>query len=141
MDKKSAEKLELLRDSKSSGNDSNLIQEKTKRRNFSQAYKLKILERIEECKGKRGAIGELLRREGLYSAQVAKWKSDLTDGLAGIVKKRGPKPDPAAREKNKIAQLEKEKARLEKRLAEAEAVIEFQKKLSDLMGIKLPRRD
>ncbi len=140
MEKKSTEKLVPLSDSESSCNDSTLIQEKAKRRNFSQSYKLKILERIKECKGQRGAVGELLRREGLYSAQITKWKSDLSEGKT-IVKKRGPKPDPAAKEKNKIAQLEKEKAKLEKRLAEAQAVIEFQKKLSDLMGIKLPKRD
>ena len=140
MEKNSTEKLVSLSELKSSCNNSTLIQEKTKRRRFSQSYKLNILERIKECKEHHGAVGELLRREGLYSAQVAKWKTDFAEGKP-MVKKRGPKPDPTAKEKSKVAKLEKEKAMLEKRLAEAEAVIEFQKKLSELMGIKLPKRD
>ena len=48
-----------------------LVDDKPKRRVFEPEYKLEILERLEECRGKRGAVGELLRQEGLYAAQVA----------------------------------------------------------------------
>ena len=79
-----------------------------------------------------------MRREGLYSAQVASWKKDLNDSLTGIVKKRGPKKDGSSEARQKIARLERENARLNRRLAEAEAVIDIQKKLSELLGLKLP---
>ena len=52
------------------------IQSKPQRRVFSAAYKLEILEKLQEAKSRRGAVGELLRREGLYAAQVAKWKQE-----------------------------------------------------------------
>jgi hypothetical protein len=48
------------------------VDDKPKRRVFDPEYKLAILEQLEECRGKRGAVGELLRKEGLYAAQVAK---------------------------------------------------------------------
>ena len=134
----SSEKLVPLEEGNSNSNDSNRIPAKAKRRSFSQSYKLEILRRLEECKGKRGAVGDLLRREGLYSAQVASWKKDLNDSLTGIVKKRGPKKDGSSEARQKIARLERENARLNRRLAEAEAVIDIQKKLSDLLGLKLP---
>ena len=134
----SSEKLVPLEEENSNSNDSNRIPAKAKRRSFSQSYKLEILRRLEECKGKRGAVGDLLRREGLYSAQVASWKKDLKDGLTGLVKKRGPKTNGSSEARQKIARLERENARLNRRLAEAEAVIDIQKKLSELLGLKLP---
>ncbi|MFW7379326.1 MAG: hypothetical protein ACOH5I_10995 [Oligoflexus sp.] len=59
------------------------IQSKPQRRVFSAAYKLEILEKLQEAKSRRGAVGELLRREGLYAAQVAYSKGNL--GYATII--------------------------------------------------------
>ncbi len=59
------------------------VDHKPKRRVFDPEYNLAILERLEECRGKRGAVGELLRKEGLYAAQVAKWKEEAEEALAG----------------------------------------------------------
>lgn len=137
----SSKKLVSLEKTKFSSNDSNQIPMRKRRRVFSRSYKLEILKKLVECRGKRGAVGELLRKEGLYSAQIAKWKAEAADGLEGVVKKRGPKVDPAAEKNQKILRLEKENARLRKRLAEADAVIDIQKKLSELMGLKLPTQN
>ena len=82
-------------------------------------------------------MGALLRREGLYSSHLAAWRKQREAlGAAGLSgRRRGPppKPKPSARER----QLEREKKKLEKKLAQAELVIEFQKKVHALLGIPL----
>ena len=67
------------------------------RRKFSAAYKRRILEEAAACK--RGELGLMLRREGLYSSMLTDWRSQLRDGgqQALVPKKRGPRPDPAIR--------------------------------------------
>jgi transposase-like protein len=115
------------------------VDDKPKRRVFDPEYKLAILERLEECRGKRGAVGELLRKEGLYGAQVQKWKEETEEALSGALsKKRGPKPNLEAKAEKRIAQLERELAIAHERLRQAEVVIEVQKKISEILGIKQP---
>ena len=87
-----------------------------------------------------GSIGALLRREGLYSSHLVSWRAARERGeLAGLTaKKRGPKaaePNPLAK---KLAETERELARYKARLERAEAMIELQKKVSQLLGIALP---
>jgi transposase-like protein len=112
------------------------VAEHAKRRRFTAEYKERIVREAERC-SEPGAVGALLRREGLYSSHLVAWRRQLrahgVEGLAG--KRRGPaaRPKPSARE----VQLEREKRQLEKRLAKAEAVIEFQKKVHGLLGIPL----
>jgi transposase-like protein len=116
--------------------ESSQIEDKPQRRVFTVAYKLAILEKLEECRTTRGAVGELLRKEGLYAAQVAKWKSELEETLSGALsKKRGPKPDPEAKAQKRIVQLEKQNGRLQEELRQARVVIEAQKKISEILGI------
>jgi transposase-like protein len=103
------------------------------RRRFSAAYKLKIVEAAERCRGK-GEIGELLRREGLYSSHLTKWRQEALSGLTA--RQRGRKP--VSVEQRRMVQLERENARLKHRLEQAEAIIAVQKKLSTLLGIALP---
>lgn len=118
------------------------VDDKPKRRVFEPQYKLEILERLEECRGKRGAVGELLRKEGLYAAQVAKWREETEEALSGALqKKRGPKPNLEAKAEKRIAQLEKELGRVNERLRQAEVVIEVQKKISEILGVKQPDFD
>lgn len=134
-------KLESIRDSESipEGIKRTQVADKPKRRVFDPEYKLAILERLEECRGKRGAVGELLRKEGLYAAQVAKWKEEAEEALTGAVsKKRGPKPNLEAKAEKRIAQLERENAALQEKLRQAEVIIEVQKKISEILGIKQP---
>ncbi|TCS50796.1 hypothetical protein [Pseudobacteriovorax antillogorgiicola] len=122
--------------------DTHQVEDKPKRRQFSPEYKKKILTELEQTQGKRGAVGEILRREGLYATQVATWKSELEDGIAGLwSKKRGPKPNTEAALRKKIEKLEKRNAMLERRLGNAETIIDFQKKLASMVGIEIPEKD
>jgi len=81
-------------------------------------------------------LGALLRREGLYYTSIQKWRKLRADGmLDGLApKKRGPAPDPDRALKQRNAHLEKENKRLQKRLEDAEFIIEIQKKLSLLLN-------
>lgn len=116
------------------------VSPKAKRRNFTAEYKRKILEEAAAC-SHRGGMGALLRREGLYSSHLTEWRAAAGRGeLAVPSKKRGPKPTRDARDKQ-IAELQQENARLHKRAERAEALVELQKKVSELLGIQLPERD
>ena len=103
---------------------------KAVRRSFSAAYKLRIVEEADQCT-ERGQIGALLRREGLYSSQLATWRR-LRDegGLQALAPKtRGRKASHGAREVE-IAALRRENERLHKQLQQAELIIGAQKKLA-----------
>ena len=103
---------------------------KAKRRSFTTAYKLRILSQADRCK-KHGQIGALLRSEGLYSSYLTTWRRQRANGELGS-KKRGRPADPSAKE---LARLKAENVRLAVRLEKAEAIIEVQKKLADLLGL------
>jgi transposase-like protein len=112
------------------------VEAKPRRRRFSAEYKLRILREADEL-AKTGGVGSLLRREGLYSSHLAAWRREREQGGAGaLAKKRGRKPtkDPGAKE---IRRLSAENERLRRRLAQAEAIIEVQKKVAGLLGIPL----
>ena len=97
------------------------VVEKPGRRTLSPDYKAKILEELSQCK--RGEVGKLLRREGLYAAQVGKWKSESEDALAGVfAKKRGPKPDNEAKLKRENEKLRRQLETATRRLGHAEAI-------------------
>jgi transposase len=115
------------------------VTERPQRRRFTAEYKLRVLREADTCK-RDGDLGALLRREGLYSSHLSAWRLQR-DAIAkaGLkARKRGPKTkavDP------RVKQLERENARLKRRLEEAETIIEFQKKLSELLGIPLKPHD
>ena len=113
---------------------------KARRRQFSAAYKARILRAADACAGT-GQLGALLRREGLYSSHLTEWRRLRARGaLAALAaKKRGRKSARDARDRE-IAKLGRENARLRRKLAQAEAVIEVQKKLSEILGIPLNPR-
>jgi transposase-like protein len=110
------------------------VMAKAKRRQYSADYKLRILRELDECQEK-GEVGALLRREGLYSSLVSKWREQRErgslNGLAG--QRRGPKVDPNATE---LARLQRENQRLKEELERAELIIEVQKKVAQLVGAK-----
>ena len=110
-----------------------------KRRRFTAEYKLRVLEEVEQCQ-EAGAIGALLRREGLYSSHLTSWRRQrAADQLQGLrPKKRGRKPDPQAAE---LARLQRENARLKARLEQAETIIEVQKKLCRLLDLPTAEMD
>lgn len=113
------------------------VPEKANRRRFSAAYKLDILRRADACH-RPGELGALLRSEGLYTSHLSAWRKQRAKvaeaGLSGV--KRGrPKAD--ARDV-KIAQLTKELASYKARAERAEAAVELQKKVAQILGIALP---
>lgn len=111
----------------------NEVKKKRKRRKFTAKYKLEVLKKIEECE--EGQIGAYLRSEGLYYGTVNNWKKQYEQGvLQGLSdNKRGRKKDDNTELKEKIKQLEKDKRKLQKKLDQAELIIDFQKKMADLL--------
>ena len=107
---------------------------KPTRRRFTVEYKRKIVREADGCKTP-GAIGALLRQEGLYFSHLTAWRAARDRGeLAGLARKRGPVPQTADPRDKKIAELERETARWRKRAERAEALVEVQKKLTALLG-------
>jgi transposase-like protein len=106
------------------------VPEKTVRRKFTAAYKLRILKEAESCNGQ-GQVGALLRREGLYSSSLTSWRRQVAQGL--IPKKRGPAAQKADPHVRRVAELEKENARLTHKLKQAELIIDVQKKVAELL--------
>lgn len=111
------------------------VEAKPQRRRFTVEYKLRILREVERAK-EPGAIGVILRREGLYSSHLVTWRRErdrvAKAGLAA--RKRGPQAPP---KDPRITQLERENARLRRRNQQVETLLEIQKKASELLGIPL----
>ena len=100
-----------------------------RRRQYSRAYKLRIMAEAEQCR--HGEVGTLLRREGLYSSVLSKWRQQKAAGkLDGPNRNEGQKVKDQAKE---LRRLRRENARLQAQLAKTEAIIEVQKKLSALL--------
>lgn len=97
-----------------------------RRRTFSAAYKRRILDEVDRARS--GEIGLILRREGLYSSQLAVWRS-WRSGVASKKKTAQEVVDLAT-----YKRLEKENARLKLKLRKAEAMLELQKKAHEIMG-------
>ena len=103
------------------------------RRRFDVATKLRILREADRCE--RGGLGALLRREGVYSSSLVRWRRELnTVAKNHLVKKRGPKAaavNPLAEENRR---LKKSLARAEAGLERAKYIIDLQKKVAKLLG-------
>jgi transposase len=113
---------------------------RSKRRRFSAEYKARIVREAEACT-RPGEIGALLRREGLYSSILTNWRRELrAHGVEGVAaKRRGPAPK--AKASAREIELERRNRKLEKDLAKAKTIIEFQKKVHELLGIPLKQHD
>lgn len=114
------------------------VPEKPKRRRFTAAYKLRVLEEVDAASpGEQGAI---LRREGLYTSHIADWRTARRDGaLDGLEKKRGRKPDPNRAAEKRIAQLERELAKTREELRKAHLILDVQGKVAGLLGLNFDR--
>jgi transposase len=108
---------------------------KPTRRRFTAEYKLRILREAESQRDP-GAIGAVLRREGLYSTHLTTWRRQRERGVLDALRprRRGRKPDTTRGLRQRIAELEVEKERLQERLRQAEAIITAQKKLSEILA-------
>lgn len=105
------------------------------RRRFTAEYKLRILQEAEACT-KPGQIGELLRREGLYSSHMTEWRRLRDKGflVAAGERRRGRKPKPTDPSAKRVAELERENRRLAEKLRKAEIIIDVQKKVQALLS-------
>ena len=105
--------------------------ERPKRRRFTAKYKLEILEKADACT-RPGEVGELLRREGLYTSHLTYWRKQRRDGaLRELGQSRGRKP--ADRRDAEIAELRRRAERAEVELDKARRVIEIQGNVSALL--------
>ena len=118
------------------------VTDKAKRRRFSAEYKLRVLREADQCR-KPGELGALLRREGIYSSSLSRWRRQRKVGeLVGLrPEKRGRKARPKDSRDQRIGELERENRRLRAKLEQTETVIEIQKKASMLLGIPLKSPD
>ena len=109
------------------------------RRRFTAAYRQRILAEVDAAAGK-GAVGRILRREGLYSSALTSWRKARAHAqrLALEPKKRGPKPTPENPLQAENTKLQRENTKLHQKLRTAELMIDLQKKVSQLLGITLP---
>jgi len=106
-----------------------------RRRQFSAAFKLALLEEADRAASDPGAIGALLRREGLYSSHLSTWRREREAGaLEALGRRRGRKAR-STPEQKRVAALEAKNARLQRELDQARLIIEVQKKLCTLLGL------
>lgn len=83
--------------------------------------------------------GALLRRHGVYTSQIAKWRQRLARGETTLEQQLpGPKPQPRNPLQDEIAHLRRDNARLEAQLAQAQAIIDVQKKVASLLNLTFP---
>ena len=112
-----------------------------KRRTFTAEYKQRILAEADAAT-EPGAIGALLRREGLYSSHLVTWRREREAGiLKGLTpRKRGPKSKRNPQEEE-LHKLRRENQRLTEELRKAEIIIDVQKKVAALLGPPTPATD
>lgn len=110
------------------------VPSRPRRRRFSAAFKRRVLEETDQLR-EPGETGAYLRREGLYSSTLCRWRAQRDRGLLDALapRKRGPKPSPRSPEHARIAELERENESLRARLRQADLIIEVQKKVAALL--------
>ena len=99
-----------------------------RRRQFTSGDKRRILEAADRCT-QLGEIGALLRKEGIYSSHLSTWRKQRA------ADERGRKADPAQAEDRRVLHLTQDNDRLRRKLAQANAIIDVQKKLCALLGL------
>jgi len=111
---------------------------KAQRRRFTAEDKRRILKEADRCT-RLGEIGALLRREGVYSSYLNTWRRQCEPGeLAGLSRRRRGRKEKAVNPLAKqVAELERDKRRLERKLQQAELLLDIQKKASRLLEIPL----
>ena len=111
-----------------------------KRRSFTAKDKLRILAETDAAAtAGKGEIGAILRREGVYSSVLHRWRRQRESGAVKALSpaNRGPKPAVISTDFEENKRLRLENGQLKERLARAETIIDFQKKVSELLAIPL----
>lgn len=106
-----------------------------RKRRHSEAYKLRILEEADACK--RGELGALLRREGLYHSTIIKWRT-WRDTMAD--KGFTPEQDKKAM-RNELAKLQRENKRLKLKVERQDAMLDLQKKAFQILDLMPPENE
>ena len=116
------------------------VPEKPTRKSWTAEEKRRILMAAEEAEKVKGGLGELLRRERIYSSHLKKWRQQRERGeIEGLSpKKRGRKVPESNALERQLRTLEKKNKKLEKRLKRAELLLSIQKKFAEMMEIELP---
>ena len=132
----------MSNDTESTGRPAPEVNEKPVRRQFTAEYRMRIVEEADGCTDK-GQVGELLRREGLYSSHLSNWRRLRKKGsLASLKpKQRGRKRKPNDKAAQELGRLQRENRRLTERLRQAEVIIDVQKKVCEMLGIATPQND
>ena len=108
------------------------VLEKRTRRKFTAEYKLRIITEATACK--HGELGALLRREKLYSNQLADWRREFAENGFSRLSKSVPGPTATRTpEQRRIDQLEKENNRLNRKLERANDCLDLQKKALSML--------
>jgi transposase len=112
------------------------IQLPTKRPARSASERLRIVEEYDSYAPGAPERGAILRREGIYTSQISKWRKLRTKGALAALTSHSPGPKPTASQplQAEVERLRKENARLHARLAQAETIIDVQKKVAALLG-------
>jgi transposase InsO family protein len=111
---------------------------KPRRRQFTAAYKLKVVTEADAAKAS-GDVGRLLRREGLYSSHLTAWRKARREGELGALgpRKRGRKPVERDRVAQENRRLKRDLDRTREQLRRAEVIIDVQGKVAGLLGFSL----
>ena len=109
------------------------------RRRFSVEDKERILKEADRC-AERGQLGELLRREGIYSSNLTAWRAQRdANGRAGLRGHApGRKPTKDAKDR-RIEALERQNEKLQQEVKIQNGLIELQRKAHEILGVALPR--
>ena len=110
--------------------------EKATRRRYSREYKEQIVAEADRCTAP-GELGALVRREGLYTGAISRWRTELQEPTLSSSKKPKRKETPS----QEIARLKRRNARLEEKLRQAELIIDVQKKVSEMIQTRSPEKD
>lgn len=102
------------------------------RRKFSKAEKTRILRETDNAS--KGQIAGILRKEGIYASHLQKWRTERELATLALSEKRAQTVNPLAAE---VKKLQAKNERLEKRLDQANKIIELQKKVSEILGVRL----
>ena len=103
------------------------------------AQRQAILEEYDSYPRGDGRRGALLRRHGVYTSQIAKWRQRLARGQTSLEPLApGPKPQPPHPLQDEVVQLRRENARLQAQLVQAQTIIDVQKKVATLLSVSLP---
>lgn len=97
----------------------------TPKRSFDTAYKLRILAAYNACESA-SDCGALLRKEGLHHSRICLWRQQFENSKLTDKKQ--------TRNALRTDHLVRENEQLKKKLAHAEAIIDLQKKISELLG-------